>query len=196
MKRKILFVPVFLFCGFTIVSAQSLSSNPGQDPIGNISVELTKISRSVQTLSERLKEFVDKWEKVGGLTLSEKQQKLIMGLEILVRTEQRVATLQKFQIDLVEKQGTTRARLAQVEHDMTPQAIDRSVVFEGTTKTDEIRESKRNALQAERSSLQILLVQINSNLADANDAVRESQSLVQRLRRTFLPQIERELADQ
>lgn len=162
----------------------------------NISYDIRRIAESVQTLSARMKEFVDKFEKVGGVNINEKQQKLIMGLEILVRAEQRVATLQKFQIDLVEKQGTTRARLAQVERDLMPQSIDRSVAFEGTTKTEEIRESKRNALQAERTSLQSLLNQINSNLADANDSAREALNLVQRLRRTFLPQIEREMAEQ
>ncbi|MBC7900455.1 MAG: hypothetical protein H7070_10425 [Saprospiraceae bacterium] len=166
------------------------------DPIGNIATDLGRISVLVEALNKRLKEFVDKFEKVGGMTLSEKQQKLVMGLEILVRAEQRLATLQKFQIDLVEKQGTSRSRLAQIERDAMPQSIDRSVAFEGTTKTEEIRESKRNALQAERQSLQTLLAQINSNLADANDSVREAQYLVQRLRRTFLPQIERELAEQ
>lgn len=196
--RVVTFCSVFLLSAATLFAQTAQPAPPPQygDPMSAISYDIRKISASVQTLSDRLKEFVDKFEKVGGVTINEKQQKLIMGLEILVRTEQRVATLQKFQIDLVEKQGTSRARLAQVERDLIPQSIDRSVAFEGTTKTEEIRESKRNALQAERTSLQTLLAQINSNLADANDAVRDAQALVQRLRRTFLPQIERELADQ
>ena len=120
-----------------------------------------------------MKEFVDKFEKVGGSNMSEKQQRLIMGLELLVKSEQPLATLQKFQIDLVEKQGISRARLAQTDRDALPQSIDRSVAFEGTTKTEEIRECKRIALQAERQSLQTLLSQINSNLAETSDAVRE-----------------------
>ncbi len=110
-----------------------------------------------------------------------------------MRAEERLATLQKAQIELVEKQGTTRSRLAQVERDVTPQGIDRSVTFEGTTRTEEIRESRRNTLQSERASLQSLLNQINSNLTDTNEAVRDAQILVQRLRRQYLPQIEREI---
>lgn len=198
MKKSVLSVPLFLFFGIIMVPAQSPEANYplSPDPMSNISVELSKISGSVQILSERLKSFVDKFEKVGGSTFNEKQQKLVLGLELLVKNEERVATLQKFQIDLVEKQGITRARLAQVDRDLYPQSIDRSVAFEGTTKTEEMRESKRGALQAERASLQGLMNQINSNLGDANEGVREAQSLVQRLRRTFLPQIERELADQ
>src|SRR5689334_5384147 len=87
------------------------------DPMANISYELTNISRSVAQLSERLKTFVDKFEKVGGLTLSEKQQRFIMGLEILVRSEQRVATLQKMYTDLLEKQIQIKTRLTQIEQD-------------------------------------------------------------------------------
>ena len=194
MRKLTLLFPMFLFCGIGLAVGQNPPANyPSPDPIYNISVEMTNISRSVQTLNERLKAFVDKFEKVGGMTFSEKQQKMVLGLEFLVRAEQRLATLQKAQIELVEKQGTTRTRLAQVERDVTPQSIDRSVAFDGTTKTEEMRENRRNTLQAERTSLQALLIQINSNLDDTNEAVREAQAMVKRLRRLYLPQIEREI---
>ncbi len=199
MKMRLFVLALVAACSTPWICAQNpaaAASNPSSDPIANISMELSRISRSVRTLNESLKAFVDKFAAVGGLTLSEKQQRLIMGLEILVRAEQRVATLQKFQIDLTEKETDTRSRLAQIEHDLKPQSVDRSVVFEGSTHTEELREDRRQTLQAQRASLQTLLVQIQSNLSDASYQVREAQSLVQRLRRTFLPQIERELADQ
>jgi uncharacterized protein YukE len=184
-----------LFLAAAAVSAQERTA--GQfDPLTSIAVDLNRISSSVQMLNERMKSFVDKFEKVGGMTFTEKQQKLVLALEFLVRAEERLATLQKAQIDLVEKQGTTRSRLAQVERDAAPQGIDRSVVLEGTTRTEEIRESRRNTLTAERASLQSLLGQINANLSDTADAVRDAQVLVQRLRRQYLPQIEREIFDQ
>lgn len=195
-------IRVVTFCVVFLVSAAALSGqnrpSPGQydDPLNSIAADMNRISASVQTLNERLKSFVDKFEKVGGTTFSEKQQKLVLAMEFLVRAEERLAILQKAQIDLVEKQGTTRARLAQVDRDVTPQGIDRSVAFEGTTRTEEIRESRRNTLQAERSSLQSLLNQINSNLSDTNEAVRDAQTMVQRLRRQYLPQIEREIFEQ
>ena len=194
---------VVTLCTLFIVSAAAVCAQNPQaavsqynDPMGSIAYDLSRISVSVEMHNNRMKEFVDKFEKIGGSNMSEKQQRLIMGLELLVKSEQRLATLQKFQIDLVEKQGISRARLAQIDRDALPQSIERSVAFEGSTKTEEIRESKRNALQAERQSLQTLLGQINSNLAETNEAVREAQNMVQRLRRTFLPQIERELAEQ
>lgn len=163
------------------------------DPWQNISLELSAISKSVQALNLSLKTFVDKFEKVGGMNFTEKQQKLVLAMEFLARAEDRLATLQRHQIELVEKQGTTRARLAQVERDLYPQSIERSVALEGSTRTEEIRESRRATLQGERSSLQALLTQINGNLADTTEAVREAQMQVQRLRKMYLPQIEKEL---
>ncbi len=186
----------FLSGGVSVYSQNPAVSYPSGDPIQNISNDLSSISRSVQSLNERMKAFVDKFEKVGGTTFNEKQSKLVLGLEFLMRAEERLAKLQMAQIELVEKQGTTRTRLSQVERDSIPQSIDRSVAFEGTTKTEELRENRRNVLQAERASLQTLLNQINSNLIETAEAVRDAQVLVIRLRKTYLPQIEREIFEQ
>jgi hypothetical protein len=163
--------------------------------MANISVELTNISRSVRQLSERLQAFVDKFEKVGGLSLNEKQQRFIMGLEILVRSEQRVAILQKAHTELIEKQVQVRARLSQVELDLRPQSIERTTQLEGSTQTVEIREGRREKLLSEHRSLQLLLQQVERNIADAEAALREAMAHVNRLRRSLLPQIEREIGE-
>lgn len=147
-------------------------------------------------MNERLKAFVDKFASVGGMTFSEKQQKFVLGLEVLVRAEQRVATLQKFQIDMVEKEVTIRSRLTQIDLELRPQSIDRGVIFEGTTQTEEIRESRKQKLQAEKASLQALLSQIERNINEGNYNLREAQTLAARLRRSLLPQIDREITDQ
>jgi hypothetical protein len=189
----------FASIAFTIlfgVGAEPVNAQaPGYDPVASISADLSRIASSVKTLNTTLTEFVEKFAKVPGISLSEKQQRLIMGLEILVKAEQRLATLQKFQIELVEKEGTVRSRLAQVENDMRPQNIERSVAFEGSTAAPEMKESRRQMLYEERMSLTAVLQQIQSNLNDATNNVREAQAQVQRLRRMFLPQIERELAE-
>jgi hypothetical protein len=163
------------------------------DPMANISMELSRISRSVTQLSERLGQFVDKFEKVGGLTLTEKQQRFVMGLEILVRSEQRVATLQKAHTELIEKQVQVKSRLAQIDIDLRPQSIERITQLEGSTQTVEIRENRRERLGAEQRSMLQLLQQIDRNIAEAEASLREAQAHVFRLRRTLLPQIEREI---
>ena len=166
------------------------------DSMTNISMELSNISRSVAQLSERLKSFVDKFEKVGGLTLSEKQQRFIMGLELLVRSEQRVATLQKANTDLIEKHIQVKGRITQIELDLKPQNIEQATIFEGgSSQAPEYRENRRNKLIAEQRSLVTLIQQLERNIAETDSGLREAQQHVARLRRTLLPQIEREIGE-
>ena len=197
MKLKFYVLSILIFSAVLGVSAQVPNNNAAPyEASANLTNDVYRIAASVQTLTKTFKEFVDKFAKVDGLSLGEKQQKLVVGMQLLIQNEQRVATLQKFQIDMAEKESQIRARLAQIELDLNPQSIDRSVAFEGSTQTPEIKENKRRVLQAERNILQPVLQQIQNNLQDAGYNVREAQALVQRLRRTFLPQIERELAEQ
>ncbi|MGB7201144.1 MAG: hypothetical protein WBD16_02630 [Pyrinomonadaceae bacterium] len=197
---KVFLLAVLLFnVSLSNSFAQGQATTPvyvAGDPITNISVEMTKVSANVTALTRTLKSFVDKFEKVGGITFNEKQQKLILGMELLQRAESRLAVLQKSQIELVEKLNETRAKLAQNEIDARPRNIDRSLAMEGTTELQELRDNKREKLQTERSNLTMLSQQIQSNLADTTDALRDAQSLVNRLRRLYLPQIERELYEQ
>lgn len=183
-----------LLTGSVVAQAQPANTQVyPSDPMSNISMEMTRVSRNVEDLTQKLKEFVDKFEKVGGITFNEKQQRLVLGMEMLVRAEQRIAAWQKYQIELVEKQGEVRAKLAGIETELRPERIQNAFQHEGTTRTDELRESRRTTLQAERQSLTALLAQIETSLKEANEALRESQSLANRLRKIFLPQIEQEL---
>src|SRR5687767_4945761 len=194
MRMK-LFLPVILVGAFVCSalgqgdrSGPSQAQQPPGDPIANISMELTNISRSVQLLGERLKAFVDKFEKVGGLTLSEKQQRFIMGLELLVRSEQRVATLQKGHSELMEKHIQIKARLTQVDLELKPQNIERWLQLEGAgSQAPEARDHRRDKLAAELRSLQQLIQQVERNIAETDSALREAQAHVSRLRRSLLP---------
>ena len=195
MKNNACLVLLVLAIATANAAAQTPSST-FRDPIAALSADVNQISSSVKKLTETLKAFVDKWEKVSGLTLTEKQQKLIMGMELLTRTELRVANFQKAQIELTERLNASRNRLAQVEIDLRPRNLNNSTAFEGTTETDELRDNRKQKLQAERTSLIQLMTTIQANLTETVDNLREAQALADRLRRTFLPQVERELYEQ
>ena len=197
MKTKACSIFLFLVCVASGVLAQTPSSTYRPvDPMAAISNDVNQISTSVKKLTETLKAFVDKWEKVSGLTLTEKQQKLVLGMELLTRTEIRVTNFQKAQIELTEKLNATRSRLSQVETDLRPRNLNNSTAFEGTTEAQELRDSRQSKLQSERISLTALLTSIQGNLAETNDNLKDAQGLADRLRRIFLPQVERELYDQ
>ena len=195
MKIKYLLAGMIMAAACVPVSAQEPAS-PASDPNTSMAYDIARIAASVQAMNRSLKDFVDKFAKVEGISLNEKQQRLVTGMQLLVQAEQRLATQQKFQVELVEKEASLRSRLSQVEIDLNPQQLDRSVTFEGSSQTPEIKDNRRRALQAERASLQAVLQQLQSNLQEASRSVRDAQSLVERLRRSFLPLVERELIEQ
>ncbi len=178
------------------ICAQTIQPNSGNQPPGsidNISEELTKVSKSLQIFNKNFKAFLEKLPQ--GLTFNEKQQNLLLAFEILNRAEQRLEILQKFQIELTEKQAELKNRLTQVEQNMTPQGIERSITFLGTTNTEEIRDSRRKMLESERNNLRELLTQVGQNLADTSGEVRGAATFVKRLREKILPQIQQEVSN-
>ncbi|MDQ3178954.1 MAG: hypothetical protein M3Q33_00385 [Acidobacteriota bacterium] len=191
----ILFFFVFVF-SMQIFAQTNQSNNPPVqplNPIDQISADLTKVSKSLQVFNKNFKAFLEILPQ--GIKFSEKQQNFLLAFEVLNRAEQRVQILQKFQIELTEKQADVKNRLTRVEEDITPEGIERSVAFLGTTKTEEIRESRRKTLEAEKTSLRQLLAQINQNLAETSNELRQALSFVKRLRDKILPQIEQEFSD-
>ena len=102
----------------------------------------------------------------------------------------------KLQYDLAQKLNDTRAKLAQTEIDLRPRNIDRSVAFEGTTETEELRDSRRQRLQGDRLVLQQNLKQFQSDLATNTEQLQEAQQFAGKRRRIYLPQMEREMTEQ
>jgi len=102
--------------------------------------------------------------------------------------------LQKFQIELTQKEGEIRTRMGQVEEAMQPDNIDRSIAFIGTTRGEEMRGGRRQTLETERKSLQSVLAQIQRNLSQTGDELKQAETFVISLRRKILPQIEAEIS--
>ena len=195
MNTKFLFFLTILFVSASTAIAQNPNQNQPPYQIDNISQEITKISKSLETFNKNMKAFMERFALSNGNQLTERQQKLLLGFEILNKAEQRLEILQKFQIELVEKEAAIKTRLAQIEVEIKPESIDRGVAFVGTTQTEELRENRRQVLGAEKNSLQNLISQIRSNLNETNSELRRTENFVQNLRKKILPQIEMEISD-
>ena len=201
MRKKIVPLLIFVLSSVCSISAQNNNAGypqnqPPMDPMSSIAMDVNSLQRSVRELSTALKQFVDKFEKAGGVTLSDKQQRFIMGLELLVRSEQRVGLLQRAQADLTDKQIQLKTRLTQIDQELRPASLDRSTMYEGAgAQSVEVRETRREKLVTEQRGLQQLLSQVDRNMYETDMALREAQSHVARLRRTLLPEIEKAIAE-
>jgi hypothetical protein len=197
-KFVLFFVTILIFPLQNFAQTKPLSNAPNQsidsnNSIEGISAELTTISKSLQTFNKNFNAFLERLPQ--GLKFNEKQQNLLLGFEILNRAEQRLEILQKFQIDLTERQATIKNRIAQIERDASPDGIDRNLAFLGTTKTEEIRENRRRTLETEKNSYRSVLAETEQNLSDTSGELRQAALFVKRLRDKILPQIEREVGN-
>lgn len=203
MKKTIITL-AFLMFGFGDLQAQTIqpdnaANQPGygnaSDPLQNISQQITGISKTITSLNKNIKELLEKFAVGKGMQLSERQQKLLLGFEVLNRAEQRLEILQKFQIELTQKDGEVKTRMAQIDEALLPGSIERNTAMIGTTKGEELREGRRKSLETERRSLQTLIAQISRNLQQNSEELRQAENFVTVLRRKVLPAIEAEISD-
>ena len=94
---------------------------------------------------------------------------------------------------LTEKETAYRTRIMQLDDDMRPDSIDRSLSGIGTTRTPELRDLRRRQLDNERRGVEILLGQATSNRTRLEEDVKQADLLVARIRQRLLPIIEREI---
>lgn len=100
--------------------------------------------RTVNELSTTVNKLSDK------LTQMEQQQRTLVDMERLSRAEQHAEALRTQQRDVLEKEGALQARLEQIEFNLKPENIDRSVSTFGSTRPEEARDARRQSLENER----------------------------------------------
>jgi hypothetical protein len=164
------------------------------DPVAN---EISLLRRSLQTLNTRLREISERLLAGDGTGAAKpvdpKQHPLAIQLDLLTRTEQRAEGMRKQLIEVTEKEVAFRTRIMQLDEEMRPDAIDRSLSGVGTTRTPDLREYRRRVLDNERRGVEYLLGQTTQSRNRLEEDVRQADALVQRMRMKLYPLIEKEI---
>ena len=84
--------------------------------------------------------------------------------------------------EMIEKENSIKSRLEQSEIDIRPESINRTLQMAGSMKPEEIRESRRKSLEAERGNLNSLLFEIQSTRANINLNLQKANEMVEKLR--------------
>lgn len=172
---------------------QQPSSPNGIDAVAN---EIQQLRKSVQTLNNRLREISDKFsapDAKPGDGVNDKQKSIALSMDLLGRAEDRAGVLRKQLLEVIEKETTYRARLAQIDEDMRPENIERALSGVGTTRTAEIRDGRRRSFEIEKRGLESLLLLTSQNRIRLEEDVRQADQLVQKLRQRLFPLIDKEI---
>ena len=146
---------------------------------------------NIRELNERLK----KLEGNQNSTYDEKQKRMLLNLDILTRAEQRSDSLRKQLFEMIEKENTVKSRIDQINNDIRPEMIERTLQLAGSMKPEDIRENRRKSLAAERSNLESLLMEIVNNKNNVSVTLQKSDQLVEKLRLKLEKDIDDALTD-
>jgi hypothetical protein len=126
----------------------------------------------------------------------EKQKRLLLNLDILARAEQRSESLRKQVFEMIERENTIKTKLDSLDYDLRPEVLERSTALIGSLRPEEIRASRRNSLQSERTNLQNLLTEIQRTRASLESGLQRADALVEKLRTKFEREIDTALEDE
>ena len=96
------------------------------DPSANTSSEAT-----IEELRERLLQLEAKSNKKDP---DAKQRQLALNLDILTKSEQRSDSLRKQLFEMIEKENTIRGRMDQIDNDMRPETLERTLALTGSLR--------------------------------------------------------------
>lgn len=204
MKIPLAFVPVLtilLFVTSTLGQSQTAGPPGGSqayrstDPVENISNDVARTARAVEALSKTWGEFAKAFSTNQGLQMDERQRSLLLALEVLNRFEVSLANMQKLRFDLAERQTSATTRIAQLNDDLLPESIDRSISMRGTTDAENLRTIRRQALTRQLKEWQTHLAQITRELDSTLEDIRRTDLQVKNLRIRIFGEATRQLGD-
>lgn len=92
------------------------------------------------------------------------------------KAQQSVESLRSQLQDVEAKQASLEERVRQLDEDMRPENIERSLRLTGSTRPEELREQRRRQLEKERASVQSQLDQLASSRARLQSALTTAET--------------------
>lgn len=222
IKNLFLVASAVIFCAFvstTDINAQNTSPTATPTPNDGVVVisraedfpdgdqivttktvdeETRSLEEKVDAFNLRMKELskrINTIESSKETAYDIKQKRLLLNLDILSRAESRAENLRKQLIDLIEKENDIKNRLDEIEYQLRPEMIQRSVALAGSLRPEELRAMRQKNLQTEKTNMLDLLTQIQTNKADLEENVQKADLLVEKLRSRLEGEIDKALDD-
>ena len=135
------------------------------------------MKRTIRSLSNQVDKLNDK------LNDMQSSQQSMVDLERLSRAEQRSSQLRTELRDVQGKKADLEGHLEQVEYDLKPENIERSVAGYGTTRPEELRAQRQKALENDRTRTRQQIDQLTASESRIQQAIATSDVEVDRLQK-------------
>ncbi len=148
----------------------------------------SKSKRTTQELDQdATREKVDRLtNQIGALndklSQMEMQQRTLVDLERLSRAETRAEALRAQLRDVQTKQADLQVRSLQLDYELQPSVIERTMAVSGSTRPEDVREARRRQLEAEKALVQSQLTQLANNRSRLEAAIATAELEADRLR--------------
>lgn len=176
-----------------VASAQN-SNVPNDTEV--VAKELGMLRQSVQSLDATLSDIGNKLFSTpakGKDSEADTRSRISTSFALLAQAEQRAEGLRRQLLELIEKETLYRTRITQLDEDIRPENLERAMSTYGTTRTAEIRETRRRVLETERRGYQSLLTITTESRTRLEGEVRQADMLAERLRQRVTPLLEKEI---
>jgi chromosome segregation ATPase len=131
--------------------------------------KMERLSAQVNALNDKLSQM-------------EQQQRTLVDLERLSRAETRAEGLRVQLRDVQEKEGDLQSRAEQLDYESKPEVIERTLAVTGSTRPEELRETRRRQLEAEKSRVQSQLNLLATSRARLETAIANADAEADRIR--------------
>src|SRR5687768_12631183 len=192
LSRIPLLVSLFVLSA-AVATGQSTAPTTGS---GDVAQQIGMLRTSVQSLDATLNDIADKLIPVFNKAkdvAAEARERISSSFTLLVQAEQRAEMLRRHLLELIEKETLYRTRIAQLDEDARPENVERTLNPYGTTRTTELRDTRRRVLETDRRGYVALLALATEGRTRLEEEVRQADALVQRLRQRLNPLIEKEI---
>jgi hypothetical protein len=196
ITRIVILLVAITLTGKLALGQANANGAANENPSDRIATQVGLLRQSVRSLDSTLGDIADKFlplftkaKEVEAAT--ENERTISARLALLTQAEQRAEMLRRQLLELIEKETAYRSKITQIDEDMRPDSIERSLNPYGSTRTAEMRDQRRRILENDRRGYDSLLNVTMQSRVRLEDDVRQADLLVTRLRQRLLPTIDR-----
>ena len=191
-----LLLSIFIWGTPAVTGQTPANVAPANAQSDEVAKQIGMLRTSVQSLDATLNDIADKLIPVFNKAkddAAESRGRISSSFTLLTQAEQRAEMLRRQLLELIEKETLYRTRIAQLDEDARPENVERTLNPYGTTRTAELRDTRRRVLETDRRGYVALLALATEGHTKLEEEVRQADALVQRLRQRLNPLIEREI---